>query len=88
MTTAPLVLVCKICRWHAPGNMEMTFIEAHFDIEPDHDPADITLELVAWCQDCDGEMLHVDAEEFTELTLHHYLCLRCNRTGTVTQETP
>lgn len=36
-----LTLVCKVCRWHPPPGLEMSIVEAHFDVEPDHDPTDI-----------------------------------------------
>jgi len=81
-----MVLVCKLCRWRPPNDLQVTFVEAHFDLEPDHDPTDIRLELVAWCDWCEAEMSHDRTETMASGKVrHHYSCNRCHRSKTVTQ---
>lgn len=86
MAAANLVLVCKICRWRPPNDLEMNLVQAHFDIEPDHDPEDLWMELVALCPRCDLEM-PIDRSEARHdgTTVHHYTCNGCRRSWTVTQ---
>ena len=81
---ADLVLCCGICRWRPPNDMEMNLVEAHFDMEPDHDPDDIRLELVAIC--CDLEMAF-DRTETRQSggTRHHYSCGKCRKSKVVDQ---
>ncbi len=82
---AGLVLCCQICRWRPPGDIEMNLVEAHFDLEPDHDPANIRLELVAVC--CDLEMRLDRTERRRSGSLrHHYTCGKCRRSKTINQE--
>lgn len=87
MTTPEgLVLVCAKCRWRPPGDLEMNLVEAHFDIEPDHDPGDIQLELVAWCERCGMEMALDHTEQTRSGVLrHHYSCTACKRSRVITQ---
>ncbi len=83
-----LVLVCAIptCRWRPPADLEMNLVEAHFDLEDGHDPADVRLELVAWCRRCDLEM-RLDRSEVVPAGIrHHYSCGACHRRGTALQE--
>lgn len=82
-----LVLVCKLCRWRPPNDLEMNLVQAHFDLEPDHNPEDIQLELVAWCHRCDLEMPLDRTETLRSGRLrHHHSCPRCRRSEVITQE--
>ncbi len=84
-----LRLACQICRWRPPNDLDMALVQAHFDLEPDHDPNDIRMELVAVCDRCDLEM-------FFSATLpapggrqrHEFECPACHRTTRITQEAP
>jgi len=83
-----LVLVCAIptCRWRPPADMEVSLLEAHFDLEEGHDPANIHLELVAWCRRCNVEM-NLDRSEHLHdgRVRHHYSCRACHRRGSCIQ---
>jgi hypothetical protein len=78
-----LSLVCAICRWQPPGDLEMNLVESHFDMEPDHDPGNIKLELVALC--CGLEMALDRSEIRTPGWWHHYTCGKCHRSRVVKQ---
>lgn len=80
-----LVLICKICRWRPPGDLVMELVRAHFDIEPDHDPLDLQLEMVAWCDRRELEMAHNRSETIAGGQRHHYDCPRCHRSAAVFQ---
>jgi len=82
-----MTLVCKICRWHPPGDLIMSLVEAHFDIEPDHDPEDIQMELVAWCRRCQLEM-PLDRSETARsgAMRYHHSCQRCHRSCVIRRE--
>ena len=80
-----LVLVCKICRWRPPGDLDLDLVRAHFDLEPDHDPTDLQLEMVAWCHRCDAEMAFTRSEPVEGGQRHHYDCHRCPRSASVVQ---
>lgn len=84
-----LVLVCAIptCRWRAPNDMEITLLEAHFDLEEGHDPDNIRLEMVAWCRRCNVEMNHDRTEQLAGGRVrHHYSCGSCHRRDSVIQQ--
>lgn len=84
--SAGLVLVCRICRWRPPDDLEMEIVRAHFDLEPDHDPEDIKLELVMICDRCGLEMLLERAEPLRDGgERHHFGCPSCRRTKSVVQ---
>lgn len=86
---ADLVLVCRHCRWRPPGDLEMALVEAHFDMEPDHDPSDIKLELVAICDRCDLEMpLDRIEPRRTGGTKNYFTCTKCRRSKVVLQHEP
>lgn len=83
-----LTLVCKICRWLPPADLQMNLVQAHFDVEPDHQPEDIQLELVAMCRD-NVEMTLDRTVVMPGGRRHHYTCPRCHRSRTVIQrDTP
>lgn len=93
MTGEPdlLVLVCNAaperCRWRPPNDLQMALVEAHFDLEDGHDPADIRMEMVAWCHHCDAQMNLSHSQDLGQGTQrHHYQCAKCRRTGSVVQE--
>lgn len=82
-----LVLVCQHCRWRPPNDLQMALVEAHFDMEPGHDPTDIKLDMVAWCHRCNLEMPLDRTEHLHDgRTRYHHSCPRCHRRDTVTQE--
>jgi len=86
VTSNVLVLVCGICRWRPPGDLEMSLVESHFDLEPDHDPGQIQLEMVAWCHRCDLELALTRNEPLASgAARHHYDCPRCHRSYSVIQ---
>lgn len=81
-----LRLVCRICRWRPPDDMEMSIVVAHFDLEPDHDATDIKLELVAVCDRCDLEMPMDRIEPLRDGgSRHRFTCTRCHRSKAVVQ---
>ncbi len=83
---ADLVLACQICRWRPPNDLEMNLVAAHFDMEPDHDPEDIKLELVMICDRCDLEMpLERTAPRSDGRTSCYHTCGRCHRTKVIVQ---
>ncbi len=80
-----LSLVCHVCRWQPPDDLEMSFVQAHFDVEPDHDPGNIKLELVALC--CGLEMAMARTEPLRSGGQRpHYSCGKCHRSRTVNQD--
>lgn len=84
-----LVLVCTHCRWRPPGDLEMSLVEAHFDMEDGHDVEDIRLELVMICDRCDVEMpLERVVPRPTGGTKNYHGCPQCHRTKTVVQGDP
>lgn len=58
MANGRLELVCQHCRWRPPRDLQMELVAAHFDMEDGHDPGQIKMELVAWCNRCDIEMVN------------------------------
>ena len=85
-----LVLVCAIetCRWRPPNDLVMDLVQAHFDLEDDHDPNNIRLDLVAWCYHCNTEMVLFRSQDLGQGTYrHYYLCRACRRTRNAVQET-
>jgi hypothetical protein len=84
---AGLALCCQICRWRPPGDLTMDFFQVHFDLEPDHDPENIKLELVAVC-DRDGLEMTLGRSETTGTgrIKRHYQCPGCHRSRAVWQE--
>jgi len=88
-----LVLVCNAvpdrCRWRPPGDLQMDLVAAHFDMEEGHDPANIRLELVAWCSHCDGEMKLFRTTDLEPGWQRHYFqCPTCRRTRWSNQGPP
>lgn len=83
---ADLILVCKICRWRPPEDLEVNLLQAHFDMEPDHDPENITVELVAICDRCDVEMpVERSIPRPSGGTKVYHGCPKCHRTKVVIQ---
>lgn len=84
-----LVLVCavKTCRWRPPGDLQISLLEAHFDLEEGHDPEQLRLEMVAWCHRCDVEMNFDRTEQLRGgRQRHHYSCAVCHRRDSVAQD--
>lgn len=82
----PMVLVCKICRWRPPNDLVMSLVESHFDLEPDHDPENLVMELVAMCDRDQTEMTLDRSEELRSgKNRYYYSCPTCKRSATVDQ---
>lgn len=83
-----LSLVCRICRWVPPEEISVGLLQVHFDLEPDHDPEKIDLELVALCER-DGLEMGLDRTVPAPGGVrHHYSCPRCHRSRVVFQGPP
>lgn len=81
-----LVLACKVCRWRPPNDLEMNLVRMHFDLEPDHDPENVTLELVCVCARCDLEMpLESRTASASGRVRDTFACSRCHRTKTISR---
>lgn len=86
MPADDLVLACRICRWRPPGDLEMSLVEAHFDMTDGHDPEDIQLDLVVICDRCDIEMpLERSVPRPRGGTKYYHGCPKCRRTKVVVQ---